>query len=454
MHSLGSLLFVSLILPLGTDDDPTSVAIARGRLFLESRQFDQAAEQFLLVRASRPEDVESAYMLGLALFGAGRFREAEEPLWVAARAYPEDGLPREFLGRIYFQLSRYDEAVDSFLSAAALNPREGRTHNHLGAAWLRLGKPTEALEAFQQAIRFDPSYVVAHYNVGVLSVLTGERLTGIYHLLEAARLDPTDSDPTEALADLYAGEGDLKQAERWYRESANRKPDVPRLWLGLGRTCERMGRLFDAEGAYRSACELPDVGVDAQLELGRLLECNGRFGLAQQAYSNALEIDPDSRVAHLRLADLAEDLDDPLAAQGHLEELIGLLGHRPELLARLCDACERSGDTQGALRAYKQLVIANRGTHADLLAIAGLMVSSRIEGIANTEQGYELVQALVEGDRESSAASLYVLSQAEAALGKRASAAASLKKAAGLLEHDEPITAVLLRHAEQSEADR
>ena len=454
MLDLGSFFCFALLLVPVQEDDLKGSAFAKGRLFLESKQFNLAAEQYAVALETDPEDPETSYMLGLSLFGAGRFAEAEEPLLVAAAAFPEDALPHEFLGRIYFQLARYEAASDAFKRAAKVNPREGRTFNHLGAVLLRQGKTDEALAAFLTAIRIDPSYAVAHYNVGVLNVMRGDELAGVYHLQEAARLDPDDPDPAEALSELYFRDDRLDEALVWVRASAERRKDSVELWVRLARLSLQLGLTKESERAYRAACDLPDCGVGAFLGLGYLQECTGRFDAARRSYLAALEVDPASLDAHLRMADLAEDLGDAILARRHLERMIDLGMSRVCLLRRLCLACERQGDTAGAVRAFQQLVLMNQGSQQDLLAIAGLMITSKVEGIGDMQHGYELVRSMVEGNSEQTAASLYVLAQAEAALGRHESAAENFKRAAGLLNEDHPVTTVLLREAELSRGDR
>lgn len=435
-------------------DQDRDDALTLGRMLLEMRDFEGASLHLEALVERDPADLEYQFMLGLSYFGAGRYEEARTPFETVAGVDPDDSLPWEFLGRVEFQLGRLGDAVSCLERAAAIDPRGGRTHNHLGAVLVRMERREEALAAFRTALEYDPSFAVAHYNIGVLAALADDPLAGVYHLREAARLDPADADATKALGDLRRRLGDYAEALEWFDETARREPGVAAHQLAIGDVHELLGAPLEAELAFARACELSPDQAEPYLHLAAFLARAARVRDAKLAYRAALQRNEGSLVANKGLADLAEDAGDDALARRHLERILEDGFVHPELLRRLCFACERLGDHDGALAAYRRLVLESDGDDASLRAVAECMALSSVEGIRDVPRGRDLAAALVKRSGERSAAALYVLSRAEAAAGNPAAAAKSLESAAALFHAQGPEAVLLRRLSEQARAGR
>ena len=58
------------------------------------------------------------------------------------------------------------------------------------------------------------------------------------------------------LGDCYTSVGNYSQANRCYEKAASLGPDEPGPYVGLGVAALQMGKLEDAEIAFRVACRL------------------------------------------------------------------------------------------------------------------------------------------------------------------------------------------------------
>lgn len=452
MWSPGCLLGLALFSGLVQNPDALETAVARGRVFLELRSYERAVEQFTEAAQLAPADDQIQFLLGLALYGAGRADAAVEPFRRAATARPDDALAHEFLGRVLFQNGQLAEAAAALAVVERLDPADARNLNQLGAVLLRLGRADEALEHFEAALARDGDYAVAHYNAGVLLAVRGDVLRGAQHLEAAARLDPNDGDPPEALGDLRYELGELGEATRWYEETLRRRDSVA-VWLRLAATWVERGDPVAAEAALAAACRLPGAPAEPFRRRAQLLRGRGDFATALGCLEQAVLRNPDDVDLRRAAADLAEDQGELRRARDQLLAVVALGDSAPDILGRLSRLHEALGQPDVARAVFERLVGSGAGSHTELVAIAERMVSSSIDGIRDLETGRQLAHALVSRSHGRDLAALYVLSRAEQALGDGNAAATTLQRAARLFEPGTPVFALLQRRAEQLRHD-
>ena len=449
MWSPGSLLVLALLASPPAEHDPVETAVGRGRVFLEMRSFEKAIAQFEIAASLAPDQIEIQFLLGLSLYGADRMDDAVAPLGRVIAARPEDRLGHDFYARALYRSGDLEGALTAFERVTELDPDDARMHNQVGAIRLRLGMPREATDAFERAVALDPDYGVAHYNLGVLCAVGGDVERGISLLRRAAALDPGDSDPAEALGDVYRETGDAGLAIVWYEEASRRRPEVSRLWMNVAAMSIEAGDRFAANAAIESGCRAPDAGPTAFLLRARLMNDDGRFDDALAILLDATEQFPGAPNVHLAAANLAANVGELKLACQMLRATIDLVGRSPALLRRLSMLSEERGDLATARAAFVDLVNGNQGEHDDMVAIAERMVRSRVDGIQDLETGAGLARALVRKSRGRDLAALYVLSHAERALGDDDAAADTLRRAAELFQPDNPVFAMLQRRASE-----
>lgn len=113
-----------------------------------------------------------------------------------------------------------------------------------------------------------------------------------------------------AAAALARDQSDWPEVVRQLRFAARVRPHSGAVRVQIGHALKEMGRLTDAEAAYREACVLDTHSADARFQLGVALRLQGRESEAADAFVSALEIDP-------ALADVRSALIE-LGARGSL----------------------------------------------------------------------------------------------------------------------------------------
>lgn len=121
-------------------------------------------------------------------------------------------------------------------------------------------------------------------------------------------------------------EEDSEGAIDAYRRALDLEPDLPEIWLNLGRLLHERGELAEAERCYRQAVEIdPDEPVSF-FDLGVALQDQERFAEAAATYEQALALDDSFADAHYNLATVYESLGERQAAFRHLKTYKALMG--------------------------------------------------------------------------------------------------------------------------------
>ncbi|HKH48846.1 MAG TPA: tetratricopeptide repeat protein [Thermoanaerobaculia bacterium] len=111
-----------------------------------------------------------------------------------------------------------------------------------------------------------------------------------------------------------------------YRRALDLEPDLPEIWLNLGRLLHERGELAEAERCYRQAVEIdPDEPVSF-FDLGVALQDQERFAEAAAVYEQALALDDSFADAHYNLATVYESLGERQAAFRHFKSYKALIG--------------------------------------------------------------------------------------------------------------------------------
>lgn len=206
---------------------------------------------------------------------------------------------------------------------------------------------------------------------GRLASLSGEHDEAARLLTTAARTRPDDAVASRMLADVHRARGDAVGETRALSEAVRRGADQPAV------------RLRRADAAIRA----------------------GWTEIAEQDARTILRADPDHPHAQLLLATIAGS--DPLRAAEAIRQATALLTHEDVdvavpaagLVARLEDTRAEAVASEGALAAWRRVIVAHPGSIAARLQLASLLA-----GVARTEEAVAEIRAALELNPESVAA--------------------------------------------------
>ncbi len=154
---------------------------ARGFTLWLMDQFDKARVEFETAMKMDPDQPETPYLYGRALFQRGEFKEAAQMFDEACRKQ-EHHEARYFAAQTYTAMEKTEEALVAYRLAlratekhVKLNPDDARAFTIGAVSLIRLGEPEAGLEWAERATKIDPDDAGIQYNVACLYALEGEK---------------------------------------------------------------------------------------------------------------------------------------------------------------------------------------------------------------------------------------------------------------------------------------
>lgn len=344
------------------------------------------------VLAREPRNARASYLLGIALFQAGKAEKAIGFLKAAAEITPDALEVQRDLGLILLRLRRHEAAEAAFAQALRLDPGNpqflvnrgialrnfGRAaeaadchrtalerqpdfaeaHHHLGNALLALGRPEEALSSFRKASALKPGLADAWQGAGQALLDLGQPSGATAALSEAARLTPGSADVRRALGLALLRDGRAEEALAAIADAIALDPRNAAALAARGAVLERLQRDDDALAAYDDALRADAAHVDALLGRAGILRNRGSEGEALALYDRAIARDPQRGDAYFGAALAFMKRREYVAAARSFDEAARLLPqvaavhhHRGVALQKLDRAAEALAAFDSAIAA-------------------------------------------------------------------------------------------------------
>jgi tetratricopeptide (TPR) repeat protein len=248
-----------------------------GQLLIDTHQIEAGVSEINQAIRLRPQYWTHHFVLGSALYAAGRYREAIPAFRRVTELQPDSGWGYQMLGASYQSLedtanarrnyeaairlgnakahsnlgillydqARYEEALGEFQKAAVLEPKSPLKHHNLGDALTRLGRSAEAAKEYGQAIALCRQQVIVNprdagtiATLAILEVKLHDHRSALADVGRALALEPHNVDVLYASAVVHALANDHGRAiaalqdalEAGYsRTRASRDPDLAAL---------------------------------------------------------------------------------------------------------------------------------------------------------------------------------------------------------------------------------
>lgn len=235
------------------------------------------------------------------------------------------------LGQVYWFDRQPGLALKSFETAILLDPQMALAHHNLGRLWQQQGNYPQATECFQTLIELEPNNVLAYSNCADVQQRRGDLKSTLDCWRKIIQLEPDFIDAycqqklTSSPQDLleiaklacarflqalkqeqtaeayhhlwrtYGYMGDVlfefngvKQAEIYYQQALQIKPQDPELHLKLGNCLARQKRLDAAIAIYHLGLSLKPDHPQICFQLGKILERTHRPEQAIDLYETVL----------------------------------------------------------------------------------------------------------------------------------------------------------------------
>lgn len=330
------------------------------RIALECGEYEESLKWSRAALQLDPQMPDAPLLSARALMGLGRMEEALAALEEHLRLAPASAEGQAALGQVYLSLGQWEKAKRRFNAAIESNPNWPRAftaYYGLATACQRLGQVEQAehfrdefqkRKAEDQRLRkerdrgYDDlasarrSAADVHVDAGKVYFAHGSLERAEKHWSEAAQLDPSHLEPRQALVSLYQQQDAPTKAIPLLEQLSRIEPNNPVNHVNLGVVSARLGRLDEAEDAYRRVVELA----------------------------------PDNPVGYVALAQLYLRTErNPAEAKTLAATAVGLQPIASNYFL-LGTACKRNDDRAGALTALKRAMDLDPGNSAYRAAYA------------------------------------------------------------------------------------
>ena len=334
--------------------------------------------------------------------------------------------------------ARYAEAVQA-------RPDDFRLRLNHARALQESGAPAAAVvQAWTWLAQRLPDDLDPQVQLALARARGGQRDAGLAELERLTRSHRDAPEPVKARADLLLEFGRFADAAAIYRDLLQRDPHRPGVHMNLGVACMRLGRLEEAERAYRAA---PEDGRDAALlmNLGTLL-------LKQHRYAEARPVLAEARAAGSEEPSLLNNLGVAHLALGEFESAAGqfaaALARNPQHpnAARLRgESLIRSGRVRDGLTQLR--IVLERGFHPGAAAAVALALAAAPDPATRSAgEAQAIVQHLQQTTGVRFPELVEAAAAAAAAAGRYAEAAEQARESISLYEAaGQPVRASQLR---------
>lgn len=382
--------------------EAAATRIDLGSLLVENGKAQEATP--ILSDAVRlvPGDMRAHRELGKAYLRSGELHKAQLEL-EAARQIDAQNAPTHFLlSQVYKGLGRPEDAERENAAYGAL-AKQGSAPDDLlreARSLAAAGNLSGSEHLIRRYLETHRSSADAHYLLGYLLFRQKNAKASLAEYTEAARYQTPKAADLEAVASDYVLLHDYPDAARWFSKSVewdpknfrtryflartlyneNRFQDAVRAFEeclkldpksvkakdNLGLAYEGLGRVEEAEAAYRTAIAWQSDATPKDpgpyIDLGALLVDQGRPGDAVPLLEAAIRLDPRLIAAHRELGKAYSHLDQLEKAQEELERTVALAPNAAATHYLLAQVYRRRGladKAQAETEKYRALVAAH-----------------------------------------------------------------------------------------------
>jgi tetratricopeptide (TPR) repeat protein len=209
-----------------------------------------------------------------------------------------DPLANERAGVRFILRGQYGEALRQLSGAPSSGTGAASTENLRGLAMMLDDHVREALPHFERAITLDPALIEPHFNRAI-AWLKLERFADAAKELDAIYRNPANAVTIRADAAYHLGIatqalGSSNVAEQWFMHARELDPRLDGALLYLGALRESRGDFSGAGEAYRDFLQRHPESVVAMLRFAVVAQRAGHVDVAQKYFRQVIDGSPDS----------------------------------------------------------------------------------------------------------------------------------------------------------------
>jgi tetratricopeptide (TPR) repeat protein len=329
--------------------------------YLGAGQREQAISAANQLASIQPGNAQIDFSLGTLFLEWKEYAEAADHLGHARLAEPKNFELLHNLGQAYNHLKKYSEAEDAFLQALSVRNDSVETMYQLAVVYSGSGHPDQAIQVLVRARQLAPQRPDVLLLLGRECIQEGFVDDAIEVLQNCAAIDPGKVEPHLLLGEAYTQKKKFAEALKEYETLAALEPSNPQGQVLLGRTLRYMGQSADAEGALHRALNLDASNSQAFYYLGLIASDQVDYQAAQHWFEQAIQSNPDSLAALYDMAVNCMRLNEDRKAREFLERAQKVAPTFSQVYYRLALVYQRLKEPEKALEAralfkkYEQL---------------------------------------------------------------------------------------------------
>lgn len=242
----------------------------------------------------------------------------------AAQAAPADADAWLALIALLQQAQRTGEENETLVEARRHLPAHPQILLVAGISALRQGRLDEAERALAEVCKIEPVSAAALVVLAQVAERKGDLAATLRHMLRAADLDPRQAPLLMAVGRGLHSVGRMDEAEQAFRHAAQAQPDAVEAWRTLATFLLERHKPAQAMRALDRALELAPTYSDLHALAGEILEAGKHFDGAAAAYANALRLYPKSSGWMNKLGCLQKALGHPELSEATLRGAMAL----------------------------------------------------------------------------------------------------------------------------------
>ena len=324
---------------------------------MRSGKLQEAAEGFAAIVKQAPTFAEAHFNLGLVREEQGSHSEAIASFEKALSLKPRLRGANLFSGIAEFRLNHLDRALAAVKKETVNYPADASAWMWLGVVRLAQEQPVEAAEALDKAAKLAPDDLDILYHRGRAHLLVSKDSYG-----RMFKKDPRSWRVHQVIAQAN-GEADRHvDAVVEYQEAIKLAPSQPGLHEELGSEYRNLGKIEEAEEAFRRELEIDPYNVLARYKLGVLLVEKGDAAKGKELIEAALREKPVLLHSDYNLGRAEMALGHDTSAAQHLERATTAPGSDPAVVEQawyqlgiVYRRLHRMGEAQNAMVMFQKL---------------------------------------------------------------------------------------------------
>jgi arylsulfatase A-like enzyme/predicted Zn-dependent protease len=314
-------------------------------------------------------DYLGRYDRAVALNASGRLEEGIEILRALLPEVPENFMAGYQLAAALLAAGRLDEAAVVLRAVVEAAPEFSNGHLLRAEVEAQRGEIDEAVRSCEAAAATDLHSAEAHFAMGRLLESNGRFEAAGEAYLEGLRRAPDDREIARRLVELRAERGEIARAVADLRAIESAAPRAAGVRAALAGALRRSGEGARALEAAEEALRIDPASVDALLVSGEVLLDAGRAAEARVRLEAAERHDPARPDVQVTIAACDFALGRSLEGETRIGALLERVPRYAPAYRVRGEYLERTGNREGAVRAYRQalsLQPGDRGARAGL----------------------------------------------------------------------------------------